>query len=174
MFSQITMAVPDPNLTAQFYCDSLGMSKQRHGLGYDPAQAHLKFLSGPSVYLQKGGFYWKIGLTVPDLDRSVLHLKSQGVSVSQPRQFENIVYMAHILDPAGCTIELLQQGLQAPAAPKAPVDKLAQDAGHPVAAGAILAHVTVRVRNLGLAQNWWAEQGLYLLSVQPLSDTNPT
>ena len=90
--------------------------------------------------------------------------------MSQPRQFEDIGYTAHILDPAGCTIELLQQGLQAPAAPKAPVDKLAQDAGHPVAAGAILAHVTVRVRNLGLAQNWWAEQGLYLLSVQPLSD----
>ena len=93
MSSQITMAVPDSNLTAQFYCDSLGMSKQRHGLGYDPAQAHLKFLSDPSVYLQKGGFYWKIGLTVPDLDRSVLHLKSQGVSVSQPRQFEDIGYM---------------------------------------------------------------------------------
>ena len=90
--------------------------------------------------------------------------------MSQPRQFEDIGYMAHILDPAGCTIELLQQGLQAPAAPKAPVDKLAQDAGHPVAAGAILAHVTVRVRNLGLAQNWRAEQGLYILSVQPLSD----
>jgi predicted enzyme related to lactoylglutathione lyase len=46
---------------------------------------------------------------LPDLDRSVLHLKSQGVSVSQPRQFEDIGYMVHILDPAGCTIELLQQ-----------------------------------------------------------------
>ena len=79
-------------------------------MGYDPAQEHLKFLSGPSVYPQKAGFYYKIGLTLPDLDRSVLHLKSQGVSVLQPRQFEDIGYMAYILDPAGAPSQLQQQG----------------------------------------------------------------
>ena len=139
-------------------------------MGYDPAQEHLKFLSGPSVYPQKAGFYYKIGLTLPDLDRSVLHLKSQGVSVLQPRQFEDIRNTAYILDPAGAPSQLQQQGPQANTTLQAPADKQAQDVGHSVAVGAILAHVTLRVRNLALAQNWCAKQGLHLLSVQPLSD----
>ena len=75
-------------------------------MGYDPAQEHLKFLSGPSVYPQKAGFYYKIGLTLPDLRQQCLHLKSKGVSVSQPRQFEDISHLAHILDTVDYTIEL--------------------------------------------------------------------
>ena len=53
---------------------------------------------------------------------------------------------------------------------QAPADMLEQDADYQVAVGAILADVTVLVRNLALAQNWCAKQGLHLLSVQPLSD----
>ena len=33
-FSQITMAVFDSVLAANFYCDTLGLTAQRDGLGY--------------------------------------------------------------------------------------------------------------------------------------------
>ena len=64
----------------------------------------------------------------------------------------------------------MQQGPKRSADTRARADKLASDARHPVADIAILAHVTVRVRNLALVQSWCVEQGLHLLSGQPLSD----
>ena len=160
MFSQISLAVPDSAAVGRFYCDILGMTDQRDGLGYGGQQAHLKFVQGPAQPPSSDGFYWKIGITLPNLDVAATHLRQSAVSISQPRQFEDIGCMAHCVDPAGATIELLQQG------PKGSEPDL--EAGHPVANGAILAHVTLRVRDLAAAQNWCAEQGLHLISVQPL------
>ena len=107
------------------------------------------------------GFFWKIGITVPNLDTVAMHLRRSGVSISQPRQFEDIGYMAHCMDPAGATVEVLQQG------PKG--SEPAIEAGHPVANGAILAHVTLRVRDPCKRPKFGgADQGMHLISVQPL------
>ena len=62
------------------------------------------------------------------------------------------------MNPTGATVEVLQQG------PKG--SEPAIEAGHPVANGAILAHVTLRVRDLAAAQIWCADQGMHLISVQ--------
>ena len=109
MFSQITMAVPDHASIAKFYRQTLGMTDQRDGLGYGAQQAHMNFLQQSTPADKADGFYWKIGITVANLDAAADYLRQSGVSISAPRQFADIGYMAHCTDPAGATIELLQQ-----------------------------------------------------------------
>ena len=95
-----------------------------------------------------------------NLDAAADYLRNSGVSISAPRQFADIGYMAHCKDPSGATIELLQQY---PLGRERDIGD-----GHPVACGAILAHLTLRVRNLASAQRWCADQGLKLRSVEAL------
>ena len=160
MFSQITMAVPDHASIATFYRQTLGMTDQRDGLGYDAQQAYINFLQRAVPADKSDGFYWKIGITVANLDSAANYLRCCDVSISAPRQFADIGYMAHCRDPAGATIELLQQY------PRGRERDVGD--GHPVADGAILAHLTLRVRDLTAAQAWCADQGLRLLSVEAL------
>lgn len=160
MFSQITMAVPDHASIATFYRQTLGMTDQRDGLGYDAQQAYINFLQRAVPADKSDGFYWKIGITVANLDSAANYLRCCDVSISAPRQFADIGYMAHCRDPAGATIELLQQY---PMGSERDVGD-----GHPVAGGAILAHLTLRVRDIVSAQRWCADQGLRLLSVEAL------
>ena len=56
--------------------------------------------------------YWKIGLSLADVDTARSMLVSQGEDVSLPRQFLNIGYMCHLNDPFGYSIELLQHDFQ--------------------------------------------------------------
>ena len=160
MFSQITMAVPDHASIAKFYRQTLGMTDQRDGLGYGAQQAHMNFLQQSKPADKADGFFWKIGITVANLDAAADYLRQSGVSISAPRQFADIGYMAHCTDPAGATIELLQQYPMGGE----------RDIGdsHSVASDAILAHLTLRVRDLVSAQRWCADQGLVLLSVEAL------
>lgn len=105
MFSQLRLTVPDITAVTQFYRDILGMTDQRDGLGYGGQQVHLEFIQGSAQPPTADGFFWKIGITVPNLDTVAMHLRRSGVSISQPRQFEDIGYMAHCMDPAGATVE---------------------------------------------------------------------
>lgn len=71
----------------------------RHGAETDPNAVYI-----PSA---KDG-YWKIGITLSDVDRARHRLQSSGVSVSDPHQFLDIGYLCHLADPDGYCIELLQ------------------------------------------------------------------
>lgn len=103
-------------------------------------------------------FFWKLGITLGNLDHAVSYLRSRGIVVSNPRQFQEIGYLTHIIDPSGNTIELLQKGFEGNHAE--PVT------GHPVGAQAILAHITLRVRDIPAAKIWAEKQSLRLMSVQ--------
>ena len=50
----------------------------------------------------------QIGLSLCDVNLACSKLGSAGLHVSQPAQFQDIGYVAHLTDPAGYTIELLQ------------------------------------------------------------------
>lgn len=53
--------------------------------------------------------YWKIGLAVDDVDACVKRLCNFGCADSRPgRQFRDIGFLRHIVDPIGHPIELLQ------------------------------------------------------------------
>lgn len=52
--------------------------------------------------------YWKIGITLEDVDLGREQLLSASISVSEPHQFRDIGYLCHLADPDGHSIELLQ------------------------------------------------------------------
>ena len=171
--SRLSLKVQDAGALATFYSDMLGMRDLgRPGspaYGYDPGQCLLVFDEsdvGPYAPAPSD-LYWKIGITVRDLDRAVVYLQEQGCPVSDPRQFRDIGYMAHLHDPAGFAIELLQQGFEGNASP-------AGD-GHSIGGQAILAHLTLRITDLAGAQRFCeAQLGMRLMSVQPVPERDFT
>jgi catechol 2,3-dioxygenase-like lactoylglutathione lyase family enzyme len=62
--------------------------------------------SGPS------NVYWKIGITLHDVDFAREILQSKQVNIDNPSQFEDIGYVCHLRDPNGFVIELLQHDFQ--------------------------------------------------------------
>lgn len=60
------------------------------------AGAALEFVEGP-VVRSEPSVYWKIGLTMPDVDK-----------FKKGAQFEDVAYVAHVRDPCGHVVELLQ------------------------------------------------------------------
>lgn len=155
---------------SNFYTSVLGMrqlgSEDRPAFGYDEGQCQLEFHEAELQNYQSapGDLYWKIGITLQNLDSAVEYLNAQGWTVSPPRQFRDIGYLCHLQDPEGFQVELLQQGFEgshgSPAA-----------SGHPIGGQATLAHLTLRVANLEATQGLCeSELGMRLMSVQPVPE----
>ena len=114
----LILNVSDPDRLAAFYCDILGMRRLQAGdaeeavaVGYggEGAILVLRPSDTPDRYLHgKNDRYWKIALTLPNLDLAYTQLNRRGVSITQPHQFREIAYMSHLTDPEGHVIELIQ------------------------------------------------------------------
>jgi len=164
-FEILKLRVGDPLDQVPFYTKTLGMTKKPDGcLGYSGPDCDLQFIDGAERRPLNGptDFYWKIGITVANLDHAVAWLDAQGWPVSRPRQFQDIGYLCHLKDPSGLSIELLQHRFEG--------DEKPAPSGHAIGAQATLAHVTLRVTDLAQAQTVCAAQGLRLMSVQPVPD----
>lgn len=115
----------------EWYCQRLGMTVLKemrndtdliHWVGFEnqPKSAFIEFrshiqqASPPKHYVHQPScdIYWKIGLSLADVDTARSQLMSQGVDVTQPRQFRDIGYLCHLNDPFGYSIELLQHDFQ--------------------------------------------------------------
>lgn len=115
----------------EWYCQRLGMSVLKemrsetdliHWVGFEnnPKSAciefrsHIQQSSPPKLYVPKPSqdVYWKVGLSLADVDTARSQLMSHGVDVTQPRQFRDIGYLCHLNDPFGYSIELLQRDFQ--------------------------------------------------------------
>ena len=170
VFHGVTLAVNDVHRLSSFYVDHLSM-KQRDVVGgvelffdsdacilrLEQAEVSCPYASSPRDR------YWKIGITLPDLDAAYQYLTSRGVGVSRPHQFENIGYMSHMTDPEEFQIELLQhtfagQAKTVQADPDAPFSE------------AEIGQVTLRTTNLERdLKRFHSENGMRLLSVQRLT-----
>lgn len=134
-------------------------------LAFSQHQCALEFAPGArhGYAHRPSDFYWKIGITVGNLDCAVRHLQQFDVSISKPEQFRDIGYLCHVTDPNGFRIELLQQGF---IGNEQPLPR-----GHPIASQATLAHLTLRTNSLDKVQHYFTNQlGMRLLSVQPVND----
>ena len=160
------LRVTDTAKTAAFYTDILGMRNVGTAaaplLGYEAAECLIALQGGASTRqaATPRDFYWKIGITVRDLDHAAAFLRRRGWPVSEPRQFRDIGYLCHLSDPQGFTIELLQQGFEGRHG--------AVGDGHPVGAQATLAHITLRINDIDAARVDCACLGLHLVSIQPV------
>ena len=155
---------------SHFYCGLLGMQAFQGvpgtlSFGFHPDRCRLVFRRAdvaPFV-ARPNDFYWKIGITLRNLDAAVAFLRDNELDVPDPVQFRDIGYMSTITDPNGFIIELLQQGFEgnAKAVPE----------GHPVGEQATLAHITLRVADIAAAKRFFGEKlGMRLMSVQPVED----
>ena len=132
-------------------------------VGYWGEDADVVLRRGAAGVQSRADRYWKIGITLPNVDMAVAQLRGRGVEVSEPKQFQDIGYMSHLADPAGYQIELLQHDF----AGNRPVGAGDRDA---VLGGIVaLAAVTLRTNDLAGALAIYRDQmGMKLLSVQPV------
>lgn len=165
--SGVRLQVEDPERLAGFYSDALGMTVQVDGdvcrVGYPGRDADLVLLPGGARQRHsREERYWKIGICLPDLDMACDQLRAKGVEVSAPHQFRDIGYMAHLHDPEGFAIELLQHEFQG---------NRPENAGNPalpLGGGAHVGQVTLRTGDI--AAEMAAHTDMKLLSVQDVSE----
>ena len=105
----IRLRCSDPESQTRFYCDVLGMRERADGtIGYADEEAGLLFEAAELPYRPSPqDLYWKIALAVPDIDLAHRQLTEKGIEVQVPRQVGDVAYLAHLLDPEGFAIELL-------------------------------------------------------------------
>lgn len=168
-FTRVFLNVASLDGLAEFYCDLLGM--QNFGtsnaplFGYHEDQCLLAFqLGASSAYqAQPNDFYWKIGLTLRNLDTAFAYLKAKEYPAQDLKQFRDIGYMAKLRDPQGFIVELLQQGFEG--------NEQSAEGMHPVGGQATFAHITLRVTDIAAAKAFCEGQlNMRLMSVQPVSD----
>ncbi|WP_367648783.1 VOC family protein [Ruegeria arenilitoris] len=158
------LRVADPKKLASFYTDVLSMSVRQQGVslrvGYPGQDADLLLMPGDGGYTHDTGQrYWKIGITVPDVDLAAAVLRDKGVEGSEPRQFLDIGYMCHLKDPEGFVIELLQHDFE---------ENRPENAADPDApfAKACIGQITLRTGDIAAEDAFYQAQGMRLLSMQ--------
>ena len=120
--------IKEPRRSLAFYRERLGMALIEEQCSPDGKETsyRLGFPQTPSTLLElrhraapaaryrhsRGDLYWKIGVTLPDVDLARESLMAAGIEVSAPRQFRDIGYLCHVEDPDGFQIELLQHRFQ--------------------------------------------------------------
>lgn len=165
--SGLRLQAEDPERLARFYADVFGMEARAEGdgwrAGYAGEDADLILLPGGSrLQHSRDERYWKIGICLPDLDIACEQLRQKGVEVSAPHQFRDIGYMAHLHDPEGFAIELLQHDFFGNRPDEA------GDASMPMGGGAHVGQVTLRTGDINAELA--AHADMKLLSVQDVSE----
>lgn len=172
LLDRLILCVSSPETLARFYVERLGMTLQTSndgivvGYGGEGAAIELRPANAGDLYAhRRQDRYWKIGITLPNIDIAFSQLRDAGVSVTEPRQFGQIGYMCHLGDPEGFQIELLQHDFER---------NRSADAGDqdvPLGGGAQIGQVTFRAATLEAALAFYRDGlGMTLLSVQPVSD----
>ncbi|MDP0563330.1 MAG: hypothetical protein QS721_13790 [Candidatus Endonucleobacter sp. (ex Gigantidas childressi)] len=109
-------------------------------------------------------FYWKIGITLKNLDVAVNYLCEKNIAISAPVQFKKIGYMSKITDPKGFIIELLQQGFLGH-------EEKVYDNAHPIGSQGTLAHITLRINDLEKSQTYFEKKlNMRLMSIQAVEE----
>lgn len=164
----VALNVASPEKLAAFYTHHLGMAVDRSGdflrVGYGGPGASLELrpLPSPMPYVHDASDeYWKIGITLRDVDMAFEQLSRAGVAVTQPRQFLDIGYLCHLTDPDGFQIELLQHTFEGQ--PRT----VPGNPDLPMGGGAQIGQITLRVADLDDALALYQRSmGMRLLSKQ--------
>jgi len=176
MLAGLALNVTSPENLAEFYCEFLGMSAERSdqrvrlGYGGRGASIELRPSSSARPYIHDPlDEYWKIGITLPNVDMAFEQLSRAGINVTSPRQFLDIGYMCHLTDPEGFQIELLQHTFEGQQR------TLPGDPELPLGGGAQIGQITLRVADLDNALTHYRHSmGMRLLSKQVVANRNFT
>lgn len=159
----LRLCVSNPEAQKQFYCNILGMSDLGNGkVGYSPQQAALQFVPAERPYQATGSdSYWKIAISVANIELAYAQLKAQGVTVSKPAQFRDVGFLAKITDPEGFTVELIDHWF-AGQRPHSPLNN------NLLGGGPHLSLVTFRSADIASLEPQILAMGLTPLSIQPV------
>ena len=163
----------------EWYCNRLGMSEKEliHWVGYQnaPQSAVVEFRSSlkqstpPKYYKPQpsSDIYWKIGLSLADVDTAYSKLLRQDVEVTSPRQFRDIGYMCHFNDPFGFLLELLQHDFQSNFSSERVQASLEPNLA--LGQRAHIGQITLRVSDINRSlQFYQSTLGMKLLSIQSI------
>ena len=179
---ELTLDIGDPDRSLPFYTDVLGMSVCSSSgspavgesvwlLGFGKG-ANLKLRHRSSEPFRDAVYqptdndlFWKIGITLADVDRARQRLVENGIDVSEPCQFHDIGYLCHFEDPDGYCIELLQHRFECNFVRSPALE------GYPLGGEAMIGQVSLNVSDIDKALAFYQDQlGLRLLSRQVVPD----
>jgi len=131
--------------------------------GFGGNQARIEFLPGRGTYQhQDDDAYWKIALAVPNIELACSQLAAAGVEVGTPHQFLDIGYLAHLQDPDGFIIEVIEHWFEGNR-PPLELDE-SQFGG-----GAHLNLITLRTGKIDPIIGACEHAGMTALAVQPVA-----
>ena len=159
----VRLRCSEPESQRQFYCDVLGMRERKdRTIGYADEEAGLLFEATELPYHPSPqDLYWKIALAVPDIDLAYRQLTQKGIEIQAPRQVGDVAYLAHLQDPEGFTIELLDHWFEGDRPTAAPdMQRLG--------GGPCLNLLTLRAADIGPADRSVKALGMAPLSVVPV------
>jgi len=136
--SEVSLDISDPERSLEFYVQRLGMRliAELANPGSETTVSVHAFETGACLKLQhdrarpsftsdyqplESDAYWKIGVTLADVDVARERLTTLGVQVTDHGQFHDIGYLCHLDDPDGYCIGLLQHIFQRNHRPQPPL-----------------------------------------------------
>eukprot|EP00092_Neocalanus_flemingeri_P008215 GFUD01008857.1.p1 GENE.GFUD01008857.1~~GFUD01008857.1.p1 ORF type:complete len:276 (-),score=95.18 GFUD01008857.1:141-968(-) len=120
---------------------------------------------GTTYKSNRDSCYWKIGVTVSDVDLAREKIMAAGTQVSVPNQFLDVGYLCHLADPNGFTIELLQHTFKQNFVKPIPDPSLA------LGQTAVIGQITTRSQDIEASLGLYRDSlGMKLLSIQDISD----
>ncbi len=160
----LTLRTTRPAALRQFYCDVLGMVDLGDGrVGYHDREAALQFIAAEQPYMPKtSDLYWKIALSVPNIELACEQLQARGIPVTEPRQFRDVGYLAKFTDPEGFVVELIDHWFQGDR-PKENYDPAR------LGGGAHLSLISLRSSDIAEIEPDILGWGMSKLSVQPVA-----
>ena len=170
--ASVVINVSSPEQLAKFYVTNFGMRLRRGnaeiqvGYGGQSAWITLRQAVSDTKYQHSlHDLYWKVGITLPDLDLAYAQLRQRGLDISEPRQFRDVGYMCHLSDPEGFQIELLQHTF------KGEKKTSVGDPKMPLGGGAIIGQITLRTDCITPQLSHFVDElGMKFLSRQPLEE----
>ncbi len=160
----LTLRVTDADAQRTFYRDVLGMSDLGDDrLGYSEQEVALRFVAAETPYIpQPTDLYWKIAISVPNIDLAYTQLTAAGAECSAPNQFRDVGYLAKVTDPEGFTVELIDHHFKGDR-PGGTVDETR------LGGGPHLSLVTLRSADIAAVEPEILGCGMTPLSIQPVT-----
>lgn len=160
----LTLRSLNPIAQRRFYRRVLGMATQDSGgLGYSGREMNLRFVQSETHYgPQPSDLYWKIAVSVPNIELAYQQLVAREARVSEPHQFRDVGYLAHVTDPEGFTVELIEHWFQGDR-PSQSVDKTL------LGGGPHISLLTLRTADIASVEPNLLAAGMTPLGVQPVA-----
>jgi len=176
--SELLLDISTPEASLDFYIGKLGMElvsenyfPEKEEVIYrlafvDGTRLNLRHRSGgayenASYQESENDVYWKIGITIADVDLARQRLIEGGIEVTEPCQFYDIGYLCHLEDPDGYCIELLQHRFGKIPQPRPPME------GYPLGNVPRIGQISLTVRDAEESLAFYRDTlGMCLLSRQ--------